>query len=78
MIGRMVGPLIEIRQTGEAGQWEKAGLLPENCVLLLVGIEPKDTTKPKSRRRRDLLLATSKENTRDLSQSSISPNSKTG
>ena len=34
--------------------------------------------KPKSQRRKDLLLATSKENTGDLSLSSISLNSKIG
>ena len=37
------------------------GVLPENRVCLL-DVEPKDTTKPKSRRK-DLLLATSKEKT---------------
>ena len=42
-------------------------------------VEPKDTTKPKTGRRKDLLLATSKEeNMGDLSQSSVSLNSKTG
>ena len=53
------------------------GVLPENRVCLLVDVEPKDTIKPKSRRK-DLLLATSKENTGGLSQSSVSPNSKIG
>ena len=53
-------------------------VLPENWVLLLVGVEPKDTTKPKIWRRKDLLLAASKENTGDLSQSSVPLNSKTG
>ena len=38
-------------------------LLPENWVCLLVGVEPKDTTKPKIRRRKELLLAACKENT---------------
>ena len=38
------------------------GVLPENRVCLLVDVEPKDTIKPKSRRK-DLLLATSKEKT---------------
>ena len=42
------------------------------------GVESKDTTKPKIRRKKDLLFAASKENTRDLSQSSVSSNSKTG
>ena len=34
-------------------------MVPPNWIHLLVAIEPKDTTNPKSRRR-DLLLATSK------------------
>ena len=53
-------------------------MLPENQVLLSVGVEPKDTTKPKSGRRKDLLLAVSKENIGDLSQSRDSANSKIG
>ena len=53
-------------------------MLPKNWVPLLVGVEPKDTTKPKIGRRKDLLLAVRKENTGDLSQSSVSLNSKTG
>ena len=36
------------------------------------------TTKPKIRRQQDVLLAASKEDTRDLSQSSVFPNSKSG
>ena len=44
----------------------------------MVSVEPKDTTKPKSGRRKDLLFAARKENPRDLSQSSVSPNSKIG
>ena len=51
------------------------GVLPENRVCLLVDVEPKDTIKPKSRRK-DLLLATSKENTWNLSQRSVFPDSK--
>ena len=47
-------------------------------VGLLVGTEQKDTTKPKSGRRKDLLLAARKEITGDLSQSSVFLNSKTG
>ena len=43
----------------------------------MVGVEPEDTTKPEIRRRKDLLLAASKENTRHLSQSSVL-NSKIG
>ena len=43
----------------------------------MVGIETKDTTKPKIGRRKNLLLAARKENTGDLSQSTVSPNSKT-
>jgi hypothetical protein len=38
----------------------------------------KDTTKPKIRRRKDLLLGAGKENSGDLSQSAVSPNSKLG
>ena len=53
-------------------------LLPENWVCLLVNVTPKDTAKPKVGRRKALLLAASKENTRDLSQSSVSSNSKIG
>ena len=54
-------------------------MLPENWVHLLVGVEPKDTTKPKIGRRKDLLLlVASKENTGELSQSSVFPNSKIG
>ena len=53
-------------------------VLPENWVCLLVGLEPKDTTKSKNRRRNRLLLAASKENTMGLSSSSVSPNSKIG
>ena len=37
----------------------------------LVGIEPKDTTKPESRRRKDLSRAASKEDTGDLSESRV-------
>ena len=37
----------------------------------MVGVEPKDTTKPKSRKRKDLLLAAGKESLGDLSQSSL-------
>ena len=37
-------------------------MLPENGVHLLVGVKPKDTARPKIRRRKDLLLAASKEN----------------
>ena len=53
-------------------------MLPESWVHLLVGVEPKDTIKLKSDRRKDLLLAASKANTGDLSQSSVSMNSKIG
>ena len=38
----------------------------------MVGVEPKGTTKPKTGRRKDLFLAASKENTRDLSPGSVS------
>ena len=54
-------------------------MLPENWVDLLVVIKPLDTTKVKNRRRKDLLLlAASKWDPGDLSQSSVSPNSKFG
>ena len=39
----------------------------------MVTVEPTGTTKPKMGRRKDLLLAVSKKNTRDLCQSSVSP-----
>lgn len=42
----------------------------------MVDIESKDTTKPKSRRKKNLVLAASKENTRDFPQSTVSLNSK--
>ena len=52
---------------------------PENWVRLLVGVGPKDTIKPKIRRRKDLLLlAARKQNTGDLSQSSVSQTAKLG
>ena len=44
----------------------------------MVSAEPKDTITPKIGRRENLLLAASKENTRDLSQNSISRNNKIG
>lgn len=51
----------------------------KNWIGLLAGVEPIDTTKPKSRRRKGFsLLAASEENTGDISQSSVSRNSKTG
>lgn len=53
-------------------------LLPENWVHLLVGVEPADTTKLKSGGRKDLSFATSKQNTREFSQSSVCSNSRTG
>ena len=52
-------------------------MLPQNWVRLLVVVQPKNTTKPKIRRKKDLLLlAVSKENTEDLSQSSVSLDNK--
>ena len=48
-------------------------LLPENWVRNLVSVEPKDTTKPGIRKRKNLLLAASKKNTGDIPQSSRSP-----
>ena len=54
-------------------------LLPENWVCLLVGDEPIETTRPQLRRRKDLLLLeASKENTGDLSQSSVTPPAQLG
>lgn len=47
-------------------------------VLLLVGVEQKDTTKSKRGRRKDLLLAENKENSRNLSQSNVFPTAKLG
>ena len=44
----------------------------------MLGVEPKDTAKPKIRGRKDVLLAASKENTGNLSQSSVSANCQTG
>ena len=53
-------------------------MLTKNLVHLFVGVKSKDTTNPKIERRKDLLLAASKENTGDLPQSSVSQNCKTG
>ena len=44
----------------------------------MVGVKQKDTTKPKSGRKEDLLLAGNKENTGDPSQGSVSPTAKLG
>ena len=44
----------------------------------MVVVESKDKTKSKFGRRRDLFIAASKNDIRDLSQSSVSSNSKTG
>ena len=51
-------------------------LLPKTLVYHMVGVEPKDTTKPKIGKKY-LLLAASKDNAGHLSQRSVSPNSKT-
>ena len=51
-------------------------MLLENQVCLLV--KPKDTTKPKIWRRKNLLLAAREESRWDLSPSSVSLNSKIG
>lgn len=53
-------------------------MLPRYWVRLLVGIELKDTTESKIGRRKDLVLAASKENIANVSQSSVSPNSRIG
>ena len=65
--------------TGGGAFFKMQEVLPENWVHLLVGVKAKDTTKPKIRRGKDvLLLVASKEHTGDLPQSSVSLNSKTG
>ena len=43
----------------------------------MVGVDPKATTKPRTGRRKYLLLIAGKENTGDLSQSCVFLNSKT-
>ena len=53
---------------------QRVNPVTSNLVSLLVTLRPKDTTKPKSWRIKNLLLATSKENT--LPQSSVFPKSK--
>ena len=53
-------------------------MLPPNWVHLLVGVEPKGTTRPEIGRRKALLLAARKENSQGLSQSSVSLHSKIG
>ena len=52
-------------------------MLLENWVHLLLGVRPK-VTKPEVQRQKNLSLAANKENTRDFSQSSVSPISKNG
>ena len=59
-------------------EWIRKELLTWKPGLPLGGFEPKDTPKPKNGRRRHLLLAASKENIRDLRQSVVFSNSKTG
>ena len=44
----------------------------------MVVVESKDKTKSKFERRKDLFIAASKNNIRDISQSSVSSNRKTG
>ena len=51
---------------------------PKNWAHFFVDVKIKDTTKSKIRRRKGLFLAASKENSRELSQSSVSLNSKIG
>ena len=67
------------------GGWERwsekqEGLSPRDpWVCLLVGVEPIDTAKPKIRRRKEMLfLVVSKESMGNLSQSSVSLDSKIG
>ena len=52
--------------------------LPQNWIHLLVGVKPKDTTKPQIGKRKDLLLAASKKNTGHFSESHVFPNTKIG
>ena len=52
-------------------------VVPENC-LLMEGVAPKDATKPKRRRRKNLLFAASKENTMGISQNRVSRTAKRG
>ena len=52
-------------------------VFPDDWVCLLVGGQPKGTTKPKMGRRKDFLLATTEESILQLSRSSISSHSKT-
>ena len=56
----------------------KKKLLPKNYICFLMDVKPKDTTKPKIGRKKDLLLLAETKNTRDLSQGSVSPDSKIG
>ena len=44
----------------------------KNWVCFMVDLEPKDTNKPKTGRRKDLLFIAGKENTGHLSQSTVS------
>ena len=44
----------------------------------MVDVKPVDTTKPKISRRKDLFLAASKEDSRDLSPNSVSSTVKLG
>lgn len=53
-------------------------VLPKNWLHLLLDSELIDAIKPMIRRRKDLLLGPSKENTEDLSQSNVSLNCKIG
>ena len=57
----------------------KVLLLPENWVPFFLNAGPVDTIKPKTGRRKDLLLlAACKENIRNLSQRSVPPVTKLG
>ena len=57
---------------------EKLLLLLKNWIHLFVGIKQKDTSKPKCGRRKNLSLTASKENPKDISQSSVSLTAKLG
>lgn len=53
-------------------------MLPEQLGSPLSGVEPKDTTKAKSGRRKNFIIAASEENPTDLPQSSVTTTNKIG
>ena len=73
------GQKLKKRERGEKMEGLCNRVLPKNRVHLLVGVKPKDTTKPEIRTRKNLLFfAVIKENTSDLSQSSVFLDSRAG